>query len=127
MKHKFLLKTMLLLFALIAGSSSVWAVEAVYKAALFGSSYNSKGISGYTSSWTATNAGFTVNLSNFNNNNNGWNLVKCGRNGNTSVGTITTNAALDRAITKVDVTIDAITVDKVTAIERHNQIGGHRK
>jgi len=121
---KLLLKTMLLLFALIAGSSSVWAAEEVYKTALFGSSYNDKNGS-YTSSFDATNGTFVVTATNFNNNNNGWTnasgngQIKCGRKNTESVGTITTKAAIDKAITKVVVTIDAFTSGKVNSIKMY--------
>ena len=93
-----------------------WADEVVYKTALFGSDYNSKTVSSYTDTWTATNDGFVVTLANFNNNNNGWDYVKCGRKNNASVATITTGA-VEEAITKVDVTIDAITAAKVNSIK----------
>lgn len=94
--------------------TKVWAEDVVYKTALFGSGYNSKSVSGYTESWSSTNGDFTVNLTNFNNNNNGWNYVKCGRKNNASVGSITTSS-IDKAITKVNVTVDACTVSKVNS------------
>ena len=95
----------------------MWAADVVYKTALFGSSYNSKGVSNYTDTWTATKDGFTVSLTNFNNNNNGWNYVKCGRKNNASVATIITNAVVDKAVTKVDITIDEVTTDKINSIK----------
>lgn len=101
---------------LMAVVGVAWADEVVYKTALFGSDYNSKGVSSYTDTWTATNDGFVVTLANFNNNNNGWDYVKCGRKNNASVATITTGA-VEEAITKVDVTIDAITAAKVNSIK----------
>lgn len=97
--------------------AKVTAAEEIYKTALFGSSYNSNSVNDYISTWSSTNEGFTVNLENFNNNNNGWNYVKCGRKNNASVGTITTNAAIDKAVTKVVVTIDAVTASKVNSIQ----------
>ena len=108
---------MLLLCALIVGMSSAWADEVAYKTALFGSSYNSGGISSYIDTWTATNNGFTVSLTNFNNNNNQWSVVKCGRKNYESVATISTSAAIDKAISKVVVTIDAITANSVNSIK----------
>lgn len=101
---------------LMAVVSVAWADEVVYKTALFGANYNSQGVSSYTTTWTATNDGFTVTLENFNNNGNGWDYVKCGRKNNASVATITTGV-IDEAITKVDVTIDAITAAKVNSIK----------
>lgn len=113
---KFLLKTWLLLACLLLGVGTSWAEEVVYKTALFGSSYNSKGVSSYAGSFSATNNNFTVDLVNFNNNNNAWDYVKTGNKTNAAVGTITTNAAIDKAITKVVVTIDAITSTSVNSI-----------
>ena len=108
----------MLVAILCAGFTSAWGAEEVYKTALFGSSYNSKGVSGYNSvSFTATNNGFTVTATNFNNNNNGWNYIKCGGKNGAYTGTITTAATIDQAITKVAVTIDAITASNVTSIK----------
>ena len=100
----------------------MWAGEAIYKTAKFGSSYNSKGVQDYTSTWTATNSSFTVSLTNFNNNNNGWDAAKCGRkkgkSSNTpSVATITTSSAIDKAITKVVVTLGAINSSDYNSIK----------
>lgn len=96
----------------------MWAADTVYKTALFGSSYNSKGVSGYTGvSFDATNSGFKVNVANFNNNNNGWSVIKCGGKKGAYTGTIITDAVIDKAITKVALTIDAITSSNVTSIK----------
>lgn len=108
----------MLVALLCAGFTSAWGGEEVYKTALFGSSYNSKGVSGYSNvSFSATNAGFTVDVENFNNNNNGWTSIKCGGKNGAYTGTIITAAPIDKAITKVNVTIDAITADNVTSIK----------
>lgn len=90
--------------------------ETVTYTALFGSTYNSKGISSYTGSWSATNAGFKVDLVNWNNNNNGWKYIKAGSKNAASVATITTNAAIAKAITKVTITIDAVTANSINSI-----------
>ena len=90
--------------------------EIVYKTALFGSLYNSKKVSSYMDTFSATNDGFTVDLANFNNNNSGWGYVKTGNKTNASVGTITTNIAIDKAITKVAIIIDAVTASSVNSI-----------
>ena len=126
MKQKLLLKTMLLLFALIAGSSSVWAVEQVYKTLSFTANDATK-VSNYVSSWTETVETDTWTITNFNNNNWGWTdgdykLIKCGRkkgkSENTpSVATITTDAAIDEAITKVVVTLTAINASDYNSIK----------
>lgn len=115
MKKTLLNLSMLLLF-MIVGLGSVWAEDVVYKTALFGPAYNSKGISSYTGTFSSTNDEFTVDLEYFNNNNNGWAYVKTGNKTNASVGTITTNSAIDKAVTKIAVTIDAITALNVNNI-----------
>ena len=107
-KLRFILMTLL-----CAVFSAAWGEETVYKTLTFSSTTNEKGVSSYETSWTATINGFTWNLVNFNNNNNAWNYVKCGRKNNTSVATITTNSIIDKPVTKVVVKIDAITADKV--------------
>lgn len=104
--------TLLLLMVVSIG----WSEE-VYKTALFGASYNSESISSYSATWTATNEGFIVTLTNFNNNKNGWSYVKCGSKKNASVATITTTSSIDKAITKVVVTIDDITANSVNSIK----------
>lgn len=127
MKQK-LLKTLVLLCALIVGSATSWAEDEVYKTALFGASYNASN-SSYTSSFDATNSGFVVTATNFNNNKNGWTSgglgqIKCGRDGKASVATIITKSAIDRAITKVLVKIDAITTAKVNSIKLYTSSNG---
>ncbi len=100
---------------LMIGVSASWA-ESVYKTALFGTAYNSESMAGYTNSWSATNGGFTVNLENWNNNGNAWEYVKTGSKNGAMVGTITTAAAIDKAITKVVMTIDALTMTNVNSM-----------
>ena len=97
-------------------SSMSFAAEVVYKTALFGSDYNSKGVSAYESKWSATNEKFTVDIVNANNYNNGWNYIKMGSKKKALVGSITTNAAIDKAITKIDLTIDAVTADAINSL-----------
>ncbi len=92
-----------------------WAEESVYKTLTFSAETNSAAIGSYTASWSATVDGFTWNLQNFNNNNNGWNYVKCGRKNVESVGTISTASAIDEAVTKVVVTVDAVTVSNINS------------
>lgn len=133
MKQKLLLKSMLLLFALIAGSSSVWAVEQVYKSLTFTNADATKKTV-YNSFWTETVSTTSWTITNFNNNNWGWTdggtpalyVIKCGRkytgSGNNktltpSVATITTDAAIDEAITKVVVTLTAINANDYNSIK----------
>lgn len=79
---------------------------------VFNSKNNSKGNSSYTDSWTNTTDGVTYNISNANNNNNGWSYIKTGKN-----CTITTAAPFANAILSTTISIDAITVKNVTSIK----------
>ena len=76
-------------------------------------------VSSYTDTWTATEGSYNWSISNFNNNswNNNWTYIKCGRKNNASVATITTSASFSEAISKVELTIDAITASKVNSIK----------
>ena len=122
MKH---LKLFFALFAMLAlGVGNTWAQEELYKTALFGSSYNSKKVSSYTDTWTATNNGFTVTVVNANNNNNGWAYIKMGRKSALSVGSITTQNALDKPISKITMTIDAVTAKNIKSIKLKTSTNG---
>ena len=121
-KNRYYLFYIILLLTL--GTGNAWGAEEVYKTALFGSSYNSQSIGSYTASWSATNDGFTVNLANANNNNNGWNYIKFGRKGSASVGTIITASAIDKAVTKVVLTIDALTASSINSITLYTSTSG---
>lgn len=103
-----------LFVALFAFVSSMSFADA-YKVLTFPDG-NSEKISAYTKTWTATLDGFTWTIENFNNNNNGWAYIKCGRKGNESVASISTETAVDEALGTVVVTIDAITADNVNGI-----------
>ena len=83
----------------------------------FGKNYNSKAISAYESSWSATCDGFTWEMINWNNNQNGWNYVKAGSKKKALVATITTNTTIPEAISTVTMTIDAITTTSVNSIK----------
>ena len=69
---------------------------------------NSGPISSYTDNWFATCNGIKFNISNFNNNKNGWNFIKCGRKNNASVASIATDAAFTDAITKITIDFDKV-------------------
>lgn len=70
----------------------------------------------YTSTWTAKKGDFGFSISNFNNNNwNGsWSFIRCGRNGYTSVATITTDQ-VDFPVTSIEVVVDTYNTSKGTA------------
>lgn len=73
----------------------------------------------YNKTWTAKIGTDTWSIANFNNNywNNSWKWIKCGSKNNTSVGTITTDFAIDKAISYVVVNIDRITTASVNSIK----------
>ena len=118
MKRHLLFKSLLLLCALVVGSSA-WATDMLYSQCLFGSSYGTN--SDYTSTWTTTNGSFSWSVANGNTNGSSWNLVKFGRNGKTSIGTVTTSAAYTVPITKVTVSISAITSSKINSIKLYTK------
>lgn len=74
-------------------------------------------IGAYDKSWKAKIGTDSWTISNFNNNNwnNSWTYIKCGRKNIASVGTITTDWAIEEAIEKVIVTIDKATVSNVNS------------
>lgn len=82
--------------------------EEVYKTSLFGTSYNSQGVSSYTGNWYSTTNGFRLDIVNANNNNNQWSLIKIGGKNGAYTGTLTTHDVIDEPVTKVVLTIDAI-------------------
>lgn len=107
---------LLSLFALLSLAIPTHGEDSVYKTALFGKNYNSASVQNYTSSWSATYNGFTVDLVNANNNQNGWSYIKLGSKSSASVGMITTHTPIDKPVTKVVLTIDAITSTSVNSI-----------
>ena len=122
MKH---LKLFFALFAMLAlGVGNAWGAETLYKTALFGANYNSKKVGSYTDTWTATNNGFTVTVVNANNNNNSWAYIKMGRKSDLSVGSITTQSAIDKPISKITMTIDAVTAKNIKSIKLKTSTNG---
>ncbi len=110
-------KLSILFAALLVSVSTLFAADEVYKTISFAADNATRGdkVSNYTSTWTSATDGFQVSIQNFNNNqwNSNWTYIKCGRKTNKnieypSVATITTKAVIDKAITKVVVTLDAV-------------------
>ena len=106
-------KLLLTLLSFVVGVSAALAAE-VYTCQ-FGSSYNSEKISAYDKSWTVTVNDKKWDIVNFNNNNNNWNYVKCGRKNSASVASIATTFAAPEVINKVTVTVDDVTASKVNS------------
>ena len=105
---KLLLSFVAMLFAVFANAGDV-----LYKTLTFPEG-NSEAIGSYTTTWTATCEDLTWTIENFNNNNNAWSYIKCGRKNNESTGYITTQMISEK-ITKVVVSVDACTASKVKA------------
>lgn len=108
---------LLFLVALFAGGANAFAEETLYKTLTFSKETNEKSISSYAETWTATIDKFTWSIANFNNNNNAWQYIKCGSKKNPSVASITNTTAFDQPVSKVAVTIDAVTATSVNSIK----------
>ena len=110
--------TFLLLSILVIGGGRAFAdEETAYKTLTFPSdTYDA--IQGYESTWKATMGTDEWSIYAFNNNKfgNNWTYIKCGRNKYESVAYIANTSAFDKAISKIIVTIDAITANKVNSI-----------
>ncbi len=68
------------------------------------------GVNNYTSSWVAEIDDYSWTISNFNNNNfsSGWTTdIRCGRNGNASIASITTDAAISFRVDSVYINLTA--------------------
>lgn len=84
---------------------------------MFGTVYNQRSIYNYTSTWNVIYDDFECTLANWNNNGNGWNYVKAGRENNASVATITTSSPIPEAMTAVTMTVDAVTTSKINSLK----------
>lgn len=111
---------------MVGMGNMVSAQEEVYKTLSFPDDNQANNhVSSYTNTWTAKIGTDEWSIVNFNNNNwNGWTFIKAGRKNNASVATITTRASYSEAITKVDITIDAITANKINSIKLYTSSNG---
>lgn len=107
-------KTLLFIVAVLFACLGANAAEA-YKTLTFPDG-NSEKISAYTETWTATMGDDVWTIANFNNNNNGWDYIKCGSKRFDSVASIA-SPSIDKAIGSVVVTIDKITDSSVNSIK----------
>lgn len=116
MKKIYLFKMFLMAFVLmLLGGVNASAEEVAYKTLTFGSTVG-KGVQDYTSTWTATIGNDKWSIANFNNNNwTKWNYIRCGSNKKASVASITTSFSIDKPISSVVVTIDAVTAANVNS------------
>lgn len=114
--NKILRISMIAVLALIANFSFGQA----YKTLTFPDDNNATNkVGAYDKTWTAQIGTDTWSIVNFNNNNwkNNWKWIKCGGKKAASVGTITTDFAIDKAISSVVVVIDNIITDHVNSIK----------
>lgn len=95
----------------------VHAGEEVYKQVTFSATNANTNLSSYTASGSYTQSSFTVNIQNFNNNSKKWTNIRCGRKSTASVATIINDAAIDAAISKVEITVDSISASDVNSIK----------
>lgn len=70
----------------------------------------------YTKTWNAKMDGREYTISNFNNNNWGWEFIRCGSKKSASIGKISTSSYVEK-IGKIVMTIDAITIKNVNSIK----------
>lgn len=77
---------------------------------------NQKSVNNYTSTWQAIVADYTYTLVNFNNNQNGWSYVKCGRKEDPSVASISNDTPMPK-LTSIEVNADKLNVSKINSIE----------
>ena len=78
---------------------------------------NSKGVNNYTSTWSVTSGGFTCDMVNWNNNNNGWDCVKAGSKNDVSIAAISTNKVIKEAIKTVKIAIDGVNASKINSLK----------
>lgn len=114
-KHLRFLFVMLLAMIWSAG----WAAETVYKTLSFPDDNQANNeVQSYSSPWTAKIGSDSWSIVNFNNNNWGWNNIRCRRKKYASVATITNSNAFDKPITKVVVNASDISnLAKVKSIK----------
>lgn len=77
---------------------------------------NQKSVNNYTSTWQAIVDGYTYTLVNFNNNQNKWSYVKCGREKDPSVASISNDTPMPE-LTSIEVNADKLNASKVNSIE----------
>lgn len=104
---------MLLALIIIGGGMSAQADDVVYKTLDF-STASKESVQDYASTWHATSGNDDWTISNFNNNEAGWDYIKIGNKSYALTGTITNSAPYDVAVTKVVVTYKEISKDPTT-------------
>ena len=98
-------------------SSKVKAAEEVYKTLYFDANTMQTSISAYDKTWNNVCNSDTWSIVNANNNQKKWTYIKFGRKNVASVGSINTSFAIDKAVTKVVMTVDSLTVSKINSLK----------
>lgn len=84
----------------------------------FSEATNSKGVSSYTDPWSATaDDKMVFDIVNFNNQNNDWSYIRCGRKNVASVASIQNRDAFAGSVAQVKLTIDEVTAANVNSIK----------
>ncbi len=78
---------------------------------------NQTAVGSYTATWNTNSGNYAFEVFGFNNNNNGWNLIKCGRKNNASTAYIATKAALPGAYKTISVTYDSYAAANVNSVK----------
>lgn len=115
MKKIYFLAFLFLCTFLTIGTNTAWGADSSYDV-IFNKTNNSQDISSYENTWSNTTNKFIVDITNANNYNNGWEYIKMGSRSKALVGTITTRSKISERVTKVELTIDAITSSSVNSI-----------
>ena len=111
--RKFLRFSLMSIFMLVSSLSYADA----YKTLTFPDDAKNK-VGSYTLEWTAKIGTDEWAIANFNNNNWGWANIRCGRKSDTSIASIATNFAIDKAIANVTLTSDkALTATQIGKIK----------
>ncbi|MBQ0009094.1 MAG: S8 family serine peptidase [Firmicutes bacterium] len=91
--------------------------EYVYKSCTFAKGNTSTSTAAYTNvSAVYTSNGFSIKTTNFNNNNKAWDYIKCGGKTGAYTGTLQTNAAIDKEISKINISVDSINSAGLTRV-----------
>lgn len=107
-------KFLLSLLCFFAVGLPMLAEETVVQNLTFSKSNYTEGISSYANEWIYKQNELEWTLTNFNNNNKGWDYVKCGPKNTESEASITTNFAIDTPIDEIRINLGAITNGSIT-------------
>lgn len=94
------MRKLLLTLALMLTFGFTMSAKALYTLQ-FGKDFNQEAVSSYAKAWQVKVGEQTWTITNFNNNNNGWAYVKCGRKSVESVGTVATDFAIAEPVANV--------------------------